>query len=82
MAQAGVIVPVHQATTWISSYVTVESEDKKKKMHICLDPTPLNKAVLREPFYYHMPDDVYNKNLLKLHALQLLILKKDIGKYH
>ena len=50
MEQAGVIVPVHQATAWISSYVFVESEDKKKKIHICLDPTPLNKAMSREPF--------------------------------
>ena len=30
-------------------------------MQICLDPTPLNKAMLREPFYYHTPDDVNNK---------------------
>ena len=51
MEQADVIVPVNQATAWISSYVIFESEDKKKKMHICLDPTPLNKVVLREPFY-------------------------------
>ena len=35
-----------------------ESEDKKKKMQICLNPTLLNKAVLREPFYYWTPDDV------------------------
>ena len=40
MEQAGVIIPVHQATAWISSYVIVESEDKKTKMCICLDPTP------------------------------------------
>ena len=61
MEQAGVIVPVHQTTAWISSYVIVESKDKKKKMHICLDSTPLNKAVLREPFYYHTPGDVSHK---------------------
>ena len=59
--QAGVIVPVHQATDLIWSYIIVESEDNKEKMCICLDPTPLNKAVFREPFYYHTPDDVYNK---------------------
>ena len=61
MEKAGVIVPVHQATAWISSYGIVESENKKKKMHICLDPTPLIKAMLREPFSCHTPDDVYNK---------------------
>ena len=62
MENTSVIVPVHDATTWISSYVIDESEDKKKKMQICLDPTPLNKAVMREPFYCHTPDDVSNKS--------------------
>ena len=58
MKNASIIVPVHEA---LASYVIVESEDKKKKMWICLDHTPLHKAVLREPFYYHKPDDIYNK---------------------
>ena len=31
MIQAGVIVPVTEATPWINSYVIVESEDKKGK---------------------------------------------------
>ena len=75
MEQAGVIVPAHQATARISSYVIVELEDKKKKMHICFDLTPLNKAVLREPFYYHTPDDVYNK-LAKATCFTVIDLKK------
>ena len=50
MEQAGVIVPVNQATAWISSYIIVESEDQKKKMLICLDPTSLNKAVFEGAF--------------------------------
>ena len=73
MEQAGVVVPVNQATAWILSYIIVESEDKRKKMCICLDPTPLNKAVLREPFYCCTPDDS-TTNWLKLHVLQSLIL--------
>ena len=75
MEHTGVIIPVNQATAWISSYIIVESEDKKKKMHICLDPTPLNKAVLREPFYYCTPDDVYNK-LAKATCFTVIDLKK------
>ena len=47
MIQAGVIVPVTEATPWINRYVIVEFEGKKgkQKLCICLDPTPLNKAV-------------------------------------
>ena len=75
MEQAGVIVLVHQATPWISSYIIVESEDKRKKMCICLDPTPLNKAMLREPFYYHIPDDVHNK-LAKATCFAVIDFKK------
>ena len=62
MIQAGVIVPVTEATPWINSYVIVESEDKKgkQKLHICLDPTPLNKAVIREPYHTWTPEDIYH----------------------
>ena len=57
MIQAGVIVPVTEATPWINSYVIIKSEGKKGKqrLHICLDPTPLNKAVIREPYHTQTP---------------------------
>ena len=50
MLQAGVLVPVHEATPWINSFVLVETRDKlgNLKLHICLDPTNLNKAIIRE----------------------------------
>ena len=70
MEQAGVIVPVNQATAWISSYVIVESEDKKKKMCLCLDPTPLKKAGNLSSTIHLM---MSTTNWLKLHALQSLI---------
>ena len=49
MLDAGVITEVHEATPWINSFVIVETEkDRKKKLRICLDPKPLNKAVMCE----------------------------------
>ena len=60
MLQAGVLVPVHEATPWIDSFVLVESKDKlgNLKLHICLDPTNLNKAITREPYHFRMPEDI------------------------
>ena len=51
MLQAGVLVPVHEATPWINSFVLVESKDKlgNLKLCICLDPTNLNKAIVVSP---------------------------------
>ena len=63
MLDAGVIVPVTEPTPWIKSFVIVETTDQhgNPKMHICLDSTPLNKAVIREPYHYQSPDDeIYN----------------------
>ena len=62
MIQAGVIVPVTEVTPCINSYVIVKSEVKKgkQKLHICLDPTPLNKAVIREPDHTWTPKDIYH----------------------
>ena len=38
----------------------VESKDKSGnlKLHICLDPTNLNKAITREPYHFRMPEDI------------------------
>ena len=60
MLQAGVLVPVHEATPWINSFVLVQSRDKlgNLKLHICLDPTNLNKAIVREPYHFRTPEDI------------------------
>ena len=60
MLQAGVLKPVTEATPWINSFVLVESKDKSGnlKLHICLDPTNLNKAIIHEPYHFKMPDDI------------------------
>ena len=54
MLQAGVLLPVHEATLWINSFILVEKRDThgQVKLRICLDPTNLNKAVTREPYHF------------------------------
>ena len=60
MLQAGVLVPVHEATPWINSFILVEGKDKlgNLKLCICLDPTNLNKVIIREPYHFRMPEDI------------------------
>ena len=54
MLKAGILKPVHEATSWINSFVPVEGKDELGglKLHICLDPTDLNKAIRREPYHF------------------------------
>ena len=60
MLQAGVLKPVHEATPWINQFVFVESEDKlgDLRLHICLDPSNLNKAITREPYHFRIPEEI------------------------
>ena len=60
MLQTGVLVLVHKETPWINSFVLVEGKDKlgNLKLHICLDPTNLNKAITREPYHFRTPEDI------------------------
>ena len=60
MLQAGVIRPVKEATLWINSFTLVEGKDKsgKPKLHICLDLTNLNKAVICEPYHFKTLEDI------------------------
>ena len=60
MLQAGILVPVTQATPWINSIVLVQSKDSQgqTKLCICLDPTNLNKAMKREPYHFHTLEDI------------------------
>ena len=53
MLQVGVLKPVTEATPGITSIVLVESKDKARnhKLGICLDPTNLKKAIIREPYH-------------------------------
>ena len=60
MLKVGVLRPVHKATPWINSFVFVERKEKLEnwKLRICLDPTNLNKVIVREPYYFKTPDDI------------------------
>ena len=77
MLDAGVIVPVTEPTPWINSFVIVETTDQhgNPKMRICLDPTPLNKEVIREPYHYRSPDDIYH-HLCNAKYLTVIDFKK------
>ena len=60
MLKAGVLKPVQEATPWINSFVLIEGTDKqgKPKLHIYLDPTNLDKAIIREPYHFKTPEDI------------------------
>ena len=60
MLKAGALKPVHKATPWINSFVLVEGKDKlgNLKLRVCLDPTNLNKVIVREPYHFRTPEDI------------------------
>ena len=56
-----IIAEVHEATPWINSFVIFETvKHEKRKVRKCLDPKPLNKAIMHEPYITHTHDDVYH----------------------
>ena len=60
MLKAGVLKPVQEATPWIKSFVLLKGTDKQgqPKLHICLDPMNLNKAIIRELYHFKTPEDI------------------------
>ena len=60
MLKAGVLKPVHEATPWINSFLLVERKNKldNLKLSICLDPTNLNKMIVKEPYHFKTPVDI------------------------
>ena len=63
MLKAGVLKPIQEATPWINSFVLVEGTDQqgKPKLRICLDPTNLNKAIIREPYHFKTPEAEFGR---------------------
>ena len=60
MLKAGVLKPVHETILWMNNFALVKGKDKlgKLKLTICLDPTNLNKVIVREPYHFKTPEDV------------------------
>ena len=64
-----------------SSFVIVATmKDGKKKLRICLDPKPLNKAIMREPYITRTPDDVYHK-LADAKYITVIDFKKSFWQF-
>ena len=62
-------------------FVIVETvKDGQKKLQICLDPKPLNKAIMREPYITHTPDDVYHK-LVNAKYITVIDFKKSFWQF-
>ena len=56
----GVLKPVQEAMLWINSFVLVVGKDKsgQLKLSISLDPTKLNKAIMKESYHFITPEDI------------------------
>ena len=57
MEAMDVIRKVDKPTEWVNSLVVVE-KPKSKKLRVCLDPRPLNKAIRREHFHLPTLEDI------------------------
>ena len=81
MLQAGVLKPVTEATLIINSFILVESKEKSAnpKLRICLDPTNLNKAIIREPYHFKTPEDIAH---LIVGACTMTVLDCCKGYWH
>ena len=81
MLKVGVLKPVQEATPWINSFVLVKGTDQhgQPKLRICLDPTNLNKAIVREPYHFKTPEDISH---LLADATVLTVLDCKKGYWH
>ena len=59
MAAEGIIAPVTEPTPWVSALLVVAKPSGG--IRICLDPTPLNKALKRSTYYMQTIDDILPK---------------------
>ena len=81
MLKADVLKPVQEATPWINSFILVEGTDQhgQPKLRICLDPTNLNKTIVREPYHFKTPEDISH---LLADATVLTVLDCKKGYWH
>ena len=69
-----IIADVDEPTEWVHNIVVIEK--KNKQLRICLDPKPLNAAILREHYIIPTPADVQAK--LCNNTLFTVIDMKDV----
>ena len=81
MLKAGILKLVQEATPWINSFMLVKGTDKqgKPKLHICLDPTNLNKAIIRELYHFKTPEDISH---LLANSTVMTVLDCKKGYWH
>ena len=81
MLKAGVLKPIQEATPWINSFALIEGTDKqgKPKLRICLDPTNLNKAIIREPYHFKTAEDISH---LLADSTVMTVLNCNKGYWH
>ena len=67
--------PVDHAIPWINNFVIFNKKQldqhHKSQLYICLDPSNLNKAIAREPFYCTTPCDIF-------HSIKFLPLETSV----
>lgn len=74
--KCNIIAPVTEPTSCVSSIVCVRK--KNGRVRICLDPTNLNKAVLRE----HLPMNTIEDIVTRVHGSQIFsISDANMGYY-
>lgn len=60
--QCGIITKVSDPTKWVNSMICVRK--KNGRVRICIDPSDVNKAIMREHFQMNSIDD----NVTRLHG--------------
>ena len=56
LTRDGMVADVDCPTEWVSNLVVVEKKDKS--LRLCLDPKPLNAAIMQERYVIPIPADV------------------------
>ena len=71
--ELGILEETKEVTEWVNSFVIVEQKlpidssnshapgHTVKKLRICIDPTDLNEALEREPYYTHSIEEIIGK---------------------
>ena len=59
MVDLDIIEPIEEPTDWVNGLVVVEKPNEK--LHICLDPRPLNNAIKREHLHLPTAEEIFSQ---------------------